>query len=125
MKRTKAKGAAAVLDGAAPAEPSNGNGAHLQNGASPDLSPDLNLILASLQRMQEGDFSARLPGTWTGLHGKIADTFNDIVSANEQMASELKRIGEAVGKKGRIRERTKFRGSKGAWGEMEGSVNTL
>src|ERR1700730_3964112 len=106
MKRTKAKGAAAVLD-AAPVEPSNSNGSHLQNGVPPDLPPDLNLILANLQRMQEGDFSARLPGTWTGLHGKIADTFNDIVSANEQMASELKRIGEAVGKKGRIRERTK------------------
>jgi HAMP domain-containing protein/CheY-like chemotaxis protein/GAF domain-containing protein len=121
MKRTKGKGAAAVLDGATPAEQTNGNGSHPQTG----ISPDLNLILANLQRMQEGDFSARLPGTWTGLHGKIADTFNDIVSANQQMASELKRIGEAVGKKGRIRERTKFRGSKGAWGEMEGSVNTL
>ncbi|MCU1313377.1 MAG: two-component hybrid sensor and regulator, partial [Acidobacteriaceae bacterium] len=121
MKRTKGKGAAAVLDGATPAEQTNGNGSHPQTG----ISPDLNLILANLQRMQEGDFSARLPGTWTGLHGKIADTFNDIVSGNEQMASELKRIGEAVGKKGRIRERTKFRGSKGAWGEMEGSVNTL
>ena len=33
----------------------------------------------------------RLPGSWTGLAGKIADTFNSIVSANQQMADELKR----------------------------------
>jgi HAMP domain-containing protein/CheY-like chemotaxis protein/signal transduction histidine kinase len=75
--------------------------------------------------MQEGDFSARLPGAWTGLPGKIADTFNDIVSANEQMARELKRVGKAVGKEGRTRERTRFRALKGSWGEMEVSVNTL
>src|SRR5262249_10537724 len=88
-------------------------------------SADLSVILASLQCMQEGDFSARLPGTWTGLPGKIADTFNDIIAANERMALELKRLGQAVGKEGRIRERTRFRDPKGAWGEMETSINAL
>jgi len=62
---------------------------------------DLNVILASLQIMRDGDFSVRLPGYWTGLHGKIADTFNDIVFANQQMARELTRVGQAVGKEGR------------------------
>ena len=52
-----------------------------------ELSPaDLSSLLASLQRMQQGDFSVRLPVSWTGLPGKIADTFNDIIAANEQMA---------------------------------------
>jgi len=46
-------------------------------------------ILESLQTMKNGDFSARLPGTWTGLPGKIADNFNEIVAANQQMALEL------------------------------------
>jgi hypothetical protein len=41
------------------------------------------------------------------------------------MAQELKRIGHVVGKQGRTRERTRFRDSRGAWGEMEVSVNTL
>src|SRR5487761_1250199 len=41
------------------------------------------------------------------------------------MASELKRVGQAVGKEGRTRERTRFQQSRGSWGEMEGSVNTL
>ena len=38
---------------------------------------------------------------------------------------ELKRVGQVVGKEGRTRERTRFHHSKGAWGEMEVSVNTL
>ncbi len=88
-------------------------------------SADLSLVLASLQTMRDGDFSVRLPGAWTGLAGKIADTFNEIVSANQQMAEELKRVGQVVGKEGRTRERTRFEHSKGAWGEMEVSVNTL
>ena len=57
--------------------------------------------------------------------GKIADTFNDIVTANQQMAQELKRVGQVVGKEGRTRERMRFHLPKAAWGEMEVSVNTL
>jgi HAMP domain-containing protein/CheY-like chemotaxis protein/signal transduction histidine kinase len=75
--------------------------------------------------MRDGDFSVRLPGDWTGLAGKIADTFNDIVTANQQMAKELKRVGQVVGKEGRTRERMRFHLPKAAWGEMEVSVNTL
>jgi hypothetical protein len=61
---------------------------------------DLTAILTSLQSMRDGDFSVRLPGTWVGLAGKIADTFNDIVSANQHMSEELKRVGQVVGKQG-------------------------
>ncbi|MHB8412055.1 MAG: HAMP domain-containing protein [Candidatus Acidiferrales bacterium] len=75
--------------------------------------------------MRDGDFSVRLPGAWTGVEGKIADTFNEIAAANQQMAQELKRVGQVVGKEGRTRERTRFRESRGAWGEMEVSVNML
>src|SRR5215813_13593395 len=96
------------------------------NGSSSaNESPSLAAILSRLQSMRDGDFSVRLPGSWTGLEGKIADTFNEIVSANEQMAQELKRLGKAVGKEGRTRERTRFHESRGAWGEIEVSVNTL
>ncbi len=100
------------------------NNGHTVAVAEP-ASADLTVILASLQRMQDGDFSVRLPGSWTGLTGKIADTFNNIVAANQQMAQELKRVGQAVGKEGKTRERTRFHQLKGAWGEMEGFVNTL
>ncbi len=84
--------------------------------------PDL---LQVLQAVRDGDFSVRLPGNWTGLEGKIADTFNEIVVANARMASELERVGTVVGKRGQTRQRVKFGRSIGAWTDMEGSVNTL
>ena len=90
-----------------------------------DESLDLAVILASLQSMRDGDFTVRLPGTWVGLAGKVADTFNEIVAANQHMAQELRRVGQVVGKQGKTRERTRFHESRGAWGEMEVSVNTL
>jgi len=97
------------------------NGTHSNGQAAGEFAA----ILVSLQTMRDGDFSVRLPGAWTGLPGKIADTFNEIVAANQHMANELKRVGLVVGKEGRTRERTRFHESKGAWGEMETSVNTL
>jgi len=98
---------------------------HQATTSNQDGSADLALILASLQTMRKGDFSVRLPVAWTGIQGKIADTFNDIVAANEQMAAELTRVGQAVGKEGRTRQRTRFEQHRGAWGEMEISLNTL
>jgi len=95
------------------------------NGQIPVSEANLALILAGLQTVRDGDFSVRLPGHWTGLAGKVADTFNEIVSANQQIAQEMKRVGQAVGKEGRTREHAKFSESRGAWGEMEVSVNTL
>jgi HAMP domain-containing protein/CheY-like chemotaxis protein/signal transduction histidine kinase len=97
-----------------------------QHDVRADVSyADLSVILSSLQTMRDGDFSVRLPGNWIGLAGKIADTFNEIVTANQQMAKELKRVGQVVGKEGRTRERMRFDLPKAAWGEMEVSVNTL
>jgi hypothetical protein len=103
---------------------SNGNNGHVSAVAEPP-DPALIEILAQLQAVRDGNFSVRLPGSWIGLPGKIADTFNEIVAANQQMAKELRRVGQVVGKEGRTRERTRFDESRGAWGEMEVSVNTL
>jgi HAMP domain-containing protein/CheY-like chemotaxis protein/signal transduction histidine kinase len=85
----------------------------------------LSELLRALQAVQDGDFSVRLPGDWTGIEGKIADTFNGIVASNARIAGELERVGTAVGKQGKTRQRVKFGRSSGAWGEMETSVNTL
>jgi HAMP domain-containing protein/CheY-like chemotaxis protein/signal transduction histidine kinase len=121
MKRHRDE-ATAVANGEHPAgEKSNGNSA----AVSELSSAALRVILASLQTMRDGDFSVRLPGSWTGLEGKIADTFNSIVAANQQMAQELKRVGQVVGKEGRTRERSRFHEARGAWGDIEVSVNTL
>ena len=101
------------------------NGAKNNGHSTAEASPDLVAILASLQTLRDGDFSVRLPGSWVGLAGKIADTFNDIAAADQQMAMELKRLGQVVGKQGKTRERARFYEARGAWGDMESSVNTL
>ncbi|MGB2648106.1 MAG: HAMP domain-containing protein, partial [Pseudolabrys sp.] len=75
--------------------------------------------------MRSGDFSVRMGVEHEGLLGKIADTFNDIVASNERMAQQLERVGQVVGREGKTRHRVKFGLASGAWGEMEGSVNTL
>src|SRR6516164_11385400 len=105
MKKPDSGGSVAVGQSKA-AVGSNGNSEFAEMG----------VILASLLTMRDGDFSVRLPGTWTGLPGKIADTFNEIAAANEHMAHELKRVGQTVGKEGRTRERARFRVLRGAWG---------
>jgi methyl-accepting chemotaxis protein len=91
------------------------------NGAS-DFEYDL---LHALQAMKVGDFSVRMPGDWDGLHGKIADTFNEIAAANQRIAQQLEHVGQEVGREGKTRQRVKFVASNGAWGEMEDSINTL
>ena len=126
MKRTSTEAPTVVANGEADArerenEKKNGHSVL----AAESTAADLSVILASLQTMRDGDFSVRLPGAWTGLEGKIADTFNSIVAANQQMAQELKRVGQVVGKEGRTRERTRFHEARGAWGDIEVSVNTL
>ncbi|HET7842772.1 MAG TPA: hypothetical protein VFL14_01380, partial [Xanthomonadales bacterium] len=86
---------------------------------------DLRELLRCLQGVRDGDFSVRLPADWTGLAGKIADAFNDIVYANQRMAEELARVGEVVGKQGKTRERVAPSARRGAWLAMETSVNNL
>ena len=82
-------------------------------------------MLQALRAMRAGDFSVRMGVEQDGILGKIADTFNDIVASNEQMAQQLERVGQVVGREGETRHRVKFGISNGAWGEMESSVNTL
>src|SRR3954469_9844990 len=62
-------------------------------------------LLHALQAMRSGDFSVRMTGDHLGIEGKIADTFNEIVAANERMAQQLERVGQVVGREGKTRQR--------------------
>src|SRR5205085_1167088 len=66
-----------------------------------------------------------MTGDHLGIEGKIADTFNEIVAANQRMAQQLERVGQVVGREGKTRQRVKFGLASGSWADMEGSVNTL
>ncbi|HTV50907.1 MAG TPA: HAMP domain-containing protein [Steroidobacteraceae bacterium] len=98
------------------------------NGNSELAEPgklDMRELLRALQAVRDGDFSVRLPSDQTGLAGKIADTFNDIVLSNQLLEEELKRVGQAVGKEGKTQHRVASDRHGGAWRAMEDSVNTL
>ncbi|MGB8551385.1 MAG: HAMP domain-containing protein, partial [Xanthobacteraceae bacterium] len=101
-------------DDSSPLAPANGK-----------TSFELKDLLHALQAVRTGDFSVRLAGDHLGIEGKIADTFNEIVGANERMAKQLERVGQVVGREGKTRQRVRFGLAGGAWGEMETSINSL
>src|SRR5213592_780092 len=81
--------------------------AHPANGSrfNGDNQVELRQFLNALTAFKRGNFTIRLPEDWTGLAGKVADTFNDVIAINERMSRELERIGRVVGKEGRIGQR--------------------
>ena len=90
-----------------------------------DSDIDLKKLLRALQAVRDGDFTVRLPSDRTGIGGKIADTFNEILASNQRVARELERAGQMVGKEGKTRHRITVDRRSGAWGAMENSMNTL
>ncbi len=86
---------------------------------------DSKQLLAALTAFKRGDFSAQLPDDWTGIAGKVADTFNDVIRLNQRLTQELARIGHVVGKEGRIRQRASLGGASGSWTDAMRSVNNL
>jgi HAMP domain-containing protein/CheY-like chemotaxis protein/signal transduction histidine kinase len=88
-------------------------------------SAELHELLHALQAVRSGDFSVRMSGHETGLFGKIADTFNEIVANNQRMAQQLEHVGQLVGREGQTRHRVKLGSISGSWGAMEASINQL
>jgi HAMP domain-containing protein/CheY-like chemotaxis protein/predicted transcriptional regulator len=96
-----------------------------RNPSSNGKPNSLEDLLHALQAMRSGDFSVRMTGDHLGIEGKIADTFNEIIAANQRMAQQLERVGQVVGREGKTRQRVKFDLTSGSWADMESSVNTL
>src|SRR5437762_10399515 len=82
-------------------------------------------LLSALLAYKAGDFCVRLPSDWTGVPGKIADAFNEIVEFNERLSSETARVSRAVGKEGKLKQRLAVPGAKGDWASKVEAVNTL
>jgi hypothetical protein len=58
---------------------------------------ELTDLLDALTALRNGKQGVRLPLGWTGLAGRVADAFNDVVELNERMAGELGRLSSVVG----------------------------
>jgi HAMP domain-containing protein len=106
-----------------PIGPMLASAAHAQNGHSvPDFSGQL---LAAMLRFKDGDFSSRLPSALSGIDGKIADSFNEILAVSARRAAETARVCRVVGKEGKLKQRMSVPGAIGGWADEVRALNTL
>src|SRR6059058_5758426 len=82
-------------------------------------------LLRALMAFKRGDFSTRLPDDWTGVPGKIADTFNAVIETNHRMTRELERMVRVVGKEGRISQRASLGEVSNSWADAIQCINVL
>src|SRR6266496_5208268 len=82
-------------------------------------------LLNALTALKKGKDGVRLPLEWTGVAGKVADAFNEVVEQNERMAQELARLSRVVGKEGKLSQRIDLGDVSGFWEESVESVNEL
>ena len=92
---------------------------------APEPALDTRQLLAAFRAFRRGDFSVRLPGDLTGIDGELAEAFNDVVEMNDRMSREFSRLGEAVGRQGKINNRARVPAATGSWAASVDAVNTL
>ena len=85
---------------------------------------EMTALLHALTALRKGQ-AIRLPLEWTGVAGKVADAFNDVVEMNELMAAELGRLSRSVGKEGKLSQRLNLGNPTGFWQDSVESVNDL
>ena len=73
------------------------------------------ILLQALTALKKGA-GVRLPADWTGVAGKVADAFNEVVELNERMADELARLSRVVGKEGKLSQRLRWATSAASGG---------
>ncbi len=103
--------------GSRAATASSGDGFPVDEAALHDL-------LHALRAAKGGDFSVRLPAGSTSLLDQIGAAFNDMVELNSRVNKELGKVGQLVGREGRMYERFAL-DAPGAWAETAASVNWL
>jgi HAMP domain-containing protein len=88
-------------------------------------SENTRAFLGALTDLKKGKDTAQLPQDWTGIFGKVADAFNDVVAENVRMSHELARLSRVVGKEGKLKERAQVPNASGFWRDSAESINSL
>src|SRR5689334_7516352 len=83
--------------------------------------PFTNELLAAMISFRNGDFGVRMPLNLLGVEGKIADTFNNIVTFSERRARETVRVSRSVGKEGKLKQRMIVPEALGGWADEVGA----
>jgi len=81
-------------------------------------------LLSALRAVARGDFTAKLPTTWDGVDGDIAEAFNEVVGHSARVLKEIERISSVVGYDGRLGQRAELQ-APGGYGEKLLAVNRL
>ena len=89
-----------------------------------DASFEANLLRAMLA-FRTGDFSTRLPLTWDGVRGRIAEAFNEVVAMSERRTRQAADVARVVGKEGRLQQRFATSGFVGGWANELEALNLL
>src|SRR5438034_6369290 len=92
---------------------------------APDTDPFSRQLLAAMLAFRNGGFATRMPTALIGVQGKIADTFNEIVTISERRAAETARVSRAVGREGKLKQRIAVPGVVGGWADEVAAINQL
>lgn len=100
------------------------------NGAEPiqthQNTTDIQLqpLLAALQAARNGDFTVRLAVEDDGL-GEIATVFNELVSLNQNVSSEVARVASEIGTEGKFGSPAVVKEAQGSWRELLNNLNQM
>ncbi len=97
----------------------------MQTLQEPRNATEMAMLLSALTSLKKGSRGVRLPVEWTGVAGKVAEAFNEVVEQNERLAGELARLSRVVGKEGKLSQRLALADAGGFWTESVESVNEL
>ncbi|GIO86284.1 histidine kinase [Paenibacillus faecis] len=96
-----------------------------QQSPPPRDGIDAGELLNALVAMKKGDFTFRMPYDKTGIAGKVADTFNEIMDMQENLAGEIRTVAQVVGKEGKLSRRFQHKNTGGGWEVIVESLNGL
>src|SRR6202043_379701 len=72
-----------------------------------------------------GNSNHRSPFCGESPIGRVEAAYNELAARNAALEAELVRIGQIIGREGRMTERARLEGTSGAWTTAIGSVNGL
>src|SRR6202158_4850753 len=85
---------------------------------------DSRVALNVLTAVKRGDFTVRMPSTWTGTAGKVAGALNEVIESNQRLEREIRRLSKRVGKEGQVK-RAGLGDAGGVWASTLDAVNDL
>ena len=111
-----------------PTNEGNGTETGVKNGRKQDsrtFDPALVRLEQALRAATAGDFSVRLQARRKDAIGRLESAFNDLAARNAALEAELVRIGQIIGREGRMTERAHLADADGAWSTTIDSINGL